>query len=158
MADERMDKKKITDELEQLQLEEVRERVHQIRSKRATRIRRAESRERSLADQRRREKAMQDGCVHRKGGKGVEGRFKGNDTNFAVVKHTLCHGPTLVICQRCFKIWEPPPPELNSRKASSEERRLYKVLWQEYVTALNLPTDNEPSGTQLFVITRDEAA
>jgi hypothetical protein len=47
---------------------------------------------------------------------------------------------------------------LNSRKASSEERRLYKVLWQEYVTALNLPTDNEPSGTQLFVITRDEAA
>jgi hypothetical protein len=155
---ERLDGKKINDELEQLQLEETRERVMQIRAKRATRVRRQESRERSLADQRRREAAAQAGCVHRKGGKGVEGRFKGNDTNYAVVKHTLCHGPTIVICQRCFKIWTPPDPALNSRKASSEEKRLYKQLYEEYVTAVNLPTDNEPSGTQLFVITRDAAA
>jgi hypothetical protein len=158
MMAERMDGRKINDELEQLQLEETRERVQQIRSKRATRQRRMESRERSFTEQRRREAISQAGCVHRKGGKGVEGRYQGNDTNYAVIKHTLCHGPTLVICQRCFKIWSPPPPELNSRKASSEEKKLYRQLYEQYVAALNFPTDNEPSGTQLFVITRDEAA
>ena len=157
MAEQKLDRAKITEELENLQLEETRERVHQIRSKRSSRIRRMESRERSLDDQRRREKFMQDNCLHKKGGKGVEGRFKGNDANYAVVKHTLSHGPTIVICQRCFKIWEAPNTALNTKKASVEERKEYKRLYEEYTTALNYPTDNEPSGTQLFVITRDAA-
>ena len=158
MAEQKLDKQKITEELELLQLEESRERVQQIRSKRASRTRRMESRERSLADQRVREKFMQDNCLHKKGGKGVEGRFKGNDPNYAVVKHTLSHGPTIVICQRCFKIWAPPDTALNTKKASTEERKLYRQQYEEYTTALNFPTDNEPSGTQLFVITRETAA
>jgi hypothetical protein len=155
---ERMDGKKINDELEQLQLEETRERVQQIRQKRVSRQRRVDSRERSLADQRVRAKLMQARCVHRKGGKGLEGRFVGSDQNYAVVKHTLAHGPTIVICQRCFKLWEPPDPALNSRKASTEERKLYRQQYEEYAQALNLPTDNEPSGTQLFIISKEETA
>jgi hypothetical protein len=76
----------------------------------------------------------------------------GSDHHYAVIKHQLSHGPIIVVCQRCTKIVEPPDPALNARKATTEQKAEYKRLYEEYQWWLNLPTDNEMSGTQLFVI------
>ena len=153
-----LDRKAITEELEQLQLEETRDRVLEMRHRRQSQLRRVEARDNDLADNAARQKAIQDNCWHKKGGKGVTMLFQGNDHNYAVVKHTLSHGPLIILCQRCSKVWEPPPVELNRRSASKEDKALYRKLYDDYQWAVNLPTDNEPSGTQLFVITRDEPA
>jgi hypothetical protein len=154
---DRMDKTKITDELEQLQLEETRERVADMRGRRKSQTQRAESIELSLRRDAAMQKMKEAGCWHKKGGKGVENLAHGNDANHAIIKHTLSHGPTIVICQRCFGVWEPPAP-LDRSTATAEQKAEYKRAWTEYQWALNLPTDNEPSGTQLFLITTDTAA
>jgi hypothetical protein len=155
---ERLDKTKITEELELLQLEETRERVDKLRNKRSSRATRIASIEKSLRDDELRDAYKASQCWHRKGGKGAGWLQHGDSTQFAVIKHTLSHGPIIVICQRCPKVWLPPDPALNARNAPLEHKREYKRLWDEYVWALNLPTDNEPSGTQLFQITKDAAA
>ena len=151
MAEARLDPKKINDELEQLQLEETRERVAQIRRLRAMRENRMHTRQAALEKNNAIQKASEANCAHRKGGKGKEMWFSGNDHNYAVVKHILSHGPMIVICQRCNKLWTAPPPEL--RTGNADERREYKRLYAEYQEAINLPTDNETSGARLFDFT-----
>lgn len=153
-----LDRKAITEELELLQLEETRDRVLLMRQTREAARRRVEARDFDLADNAARQKAIHDACYHKKGGKGVAMLFQGNDANYAVIKHTLSHGPLIVVCQRCSKIWEPPDTALNARGASKEDKAEYRRQYDEYYRAVNLPTDNEPSGTQLFVITREETA
>jgi hypothetical protein len=149
MAGEKLNRENIMSELETLQLEETRERVLEIRQRRAMRLARVRNRQRDIENSNARQAALQAGCWHKKGGKGYEMLSHGNDANYAVVKHTLSHGPLIVVCQRCSKIWEPPPIELRK-----DDPQKYAALYAEYIQAVNLPTDNEPSGTQLFVITR----
>jgi hypothetical protein len=146
---ERLDKKQINDELEQLQLEESRERVAQIRRLHAARENRMRTRQTALEKNNAIQKASEEG------GKGKEMWFSGNDHNHSVVKHILSHGPMIVLCQRCSKLWQPPPIELRSGNA--EERREYKRLYAEYQAAVNLPTDNETSGARLFEFTQQVA-
>jgi hypothetical protein len=155
MAEQRLDKAKINDELEQLQLEETRERVASMRRLKAARENRMQTRQAALAKNNAIQKAAEANCAHRKGGKGKEMWFSGNDSNFAVVKHILSHGPMIVICQRCNKLWEPPPTAL--RNGTADERRDYKRLYIEYQAAVNLPTDNETSGARLFEFTQQVA-
>jgi hypothetical protein len=143
-------------ELEQLQLEETRYKIRDLRNAEDTRRTRARAVESSLRSDGERTAIMQAQCVHRKGGKGVEMIYRGNDSNYAVIKHQLPHGPIIVICQRCIKLWTPPDPVLNAKGATVEMRRLYAKQLKEYHEALNYPTDNEMSGSQLFVITRNE--
>jgi hypothetical protein len=147
-----LDRAKITADLEQLQLEETQERVFEMRRNKAARLLRAASRDRDIQRDRALTKAIQDGCWHKKGGKGVEMMLRGNDHNFAVIKHQLCHGPIIIICQRCSKVVEPPDPALNAKTATAQQKAEYKRLYDEYLVWLNLPTDNVMSGTQLFVI------
>jgi hypothetical protein len=151
MAD--TDRQKMRDELELLQLEEARANAQRMRDRRASRKARMEKIELSLAQTRRSQENEQSICKHKKGGKGRENMLNGNDNNYAVITHTLSHGPVVVICQRCGKKWEPPPANLIRKGASADERKEYKRLYEEYVWARNLPTDNVPSGTQIFAIT-----
>ena len=154
MAD--LDKKSVTAQLEQLQLEETQERVDKSRADRAARVRRHAQLHLSIARNDAIKKAQQEACWHKKGGKGVQQLSHGNDANFAVVKHQLGHGPIIVICIRCQKVWEPPMKP--AKGADAEVRAQYKIDLAEYNRALNLPTDNEQSGTQLFVLTENAAA
>ena len=151
MAD--MDRQKMRDELEQLQLEEARVVAIARKNRRDSRQARMKQIELSLEQTRRSQEAEQAVCKHKKGGKGRENMLNGNDNNYAVITHTLSHGPTIVLCQRCGRIWEPPNPALMRKGASADERKEYKRLFEEYQWARNLPTDNVPSGTQIFVIT-----
>jgi len=152
MAQEKLNKEAIMSELESLQLEETRERVEEMRQRRAQKRQRAANRQRDIASANDLQHRRFLNCWHKKGGKGHNMLPHGNDANYAVVKHTLSHGPEIVICQRCSHVWEPPPLEL--RKSNPAE---YRQLHDAYQWALNLPTDNEPSGTQLFVFTETAA-
>ena len=143
-------------ELEMLQLEETRYKIRDLRSAESMRQTRARSVANSLRIDAARQAQIQAGCAHKKGGKGVEAIYRGNDANYAVIKHQLPHGPIIVVCQRCIKLWVEPPIELNARGATVEMKRLYARLMKEYREALAFPTDNETSGSQLFVITREQ--
>jgi hypothetical protein len=147
-----LDRAKITEQLEQLQLEETQERVNQMRARKHSIERRKASREGDLARVRAIQNSRETDCWHKKGGKGVEMLSRGNDHNYAVVKHQLGHGPIIIICQRCGHVEEPPDQALNSRKATTEQKAEYKRLYERYIWWLNLPTDNVMSGTQLFVV------
>lgn len=155
---EKLNRAQIESEMQELQLEKMREDVRSIRSIKSQRKTRMEALQKSLRDNNARQKYIQSRCAHRKGGKGVQMLYSGNDANFAVVKFTLSHGPTIVVCQRCIRVWEPPDRKLIRRGATSEERALYKRQAEEYQWAMNLPTDNEPGGTKLFEIYADDAA
>jgi len=151
------DKNKIQEELENLQLEEAREQARERQSKRDTRKSRSESIELTLRRDKANQKAIQDNCAHRKGGKGTAQMYQGNDANYALVHHTLSHGPTIVVCQRCIGIWAPPEP--LPKNATPAQKAEYKEQLAEYRRMRSLPTDNEPSGTVLFTFTPyDEAA
>jgi hypothetical protein len=158
MPEEKMDRAKIMAEMEALQLEETRDRVRVIRLSRAQKAARTASLQKSLNDTTQRQRLIQSRCAHKKGGKGINMLFSGNDANYAVVKFTCSHGPTIVVCQRCIRLWEPPDRKLNTRRSTPEQRAEYKRLWDEYQWALNLPTDNEPGGAKLFEIHGNEDA
>lgn len=145
-------------ELAALQLEETRERVHELRARRESKARRVASRNNDINRALARQKAQHEACWHKKGGKGVEMLSRGTDNYYAVVKHQLAHGPIIVICQRCGKVWEPPPVELNRRKATPEDKAEYRRLYTDYVKAVEFPTDNLMSGTQLFQIVDNREA
>jgi hypothetical protein len=145
-------------ELEQLNLDEARERAADRVSKRAQRTARMKSMERSLKDNDARQKDIQSRCFHKKGGKGVGMLYQGNDSNYAIIKHTLSHGPTILLCQRCKKQWDPPDRSLIGKGATAESRALYRRQAEEYQWAMNAPTDNEPSGTVLFAFSEPEPA
>lgn len=146
------DRKKVAEELEMLQLEETRHRVREIRNAQDTRRVRAESVEQSLKMEAMRDEARHRGCRHLKGGMGAENIFNGNDSNYAVIKNQRADGVIVVICQRCDMLWEPPDPALNRRGAPVEDRRRYAREAAEYNKAVNFPTDNTMSGSQLFVV------
>lgn len=141
-------RKQVQDELEDLQLQEAREAAQERRQSRAQKQSRVVAIEESLRRDRENQARIQAACHHKKGGKGTAQLYQGNDPNYAVITHTLSHGPTIVICQRCNHVWE--PPKALPKTATKEQRAQYKADLATYRWALNLPTDNEPSGTTLF--------
>ena len=146
------ERKRATDELADLQLEETRHRVMQIRGEQQMRATRAMATQQAIEFEARRSAYAATICTHRKGGMGVENILNGNSPNYAVVKHTLSHGETIVVCQRCPKVWRPPDPRLIGRGATAEDRRRHARELQEYRDALAFPTDNSASGSQIFLI------
>jgi len=147
---------RIEDELKALHLEQARFEVSALRGRENMRKTRVQAIENALKADAQRTAATISRCAHRKGGKGVEMIYRGNDSNYAVVKHQLPHGPIIVICQRCPKVWYPPDSALIGKGATAEQRRQYARELKEYTEALNYPTDNEMSGSQLFVVTRTD--
>lgn len=146
----------VSEQYAALQLEEMQYNVEKMRSHKQLRIVRQKSIERSLNAEMQRETTIQARCWHKKGGKGVEMMYQGSDALYAVIKNIFPTGVLKVFCQRCGKKWEPPNPALNRRGASVEDRRLYARLYKEYQEAVNYPTDNETSGSQLFLITQGQ--
>ena len=135
-------------ELEALQLAELREQAQERASARAARVRQLKTVALALKMTDDATANRQNRCAHRKGGKNLDQFFDGNDSNYSVIKHTLSHGPTIVICQRCQKVWSRPAPLHDD--ASKQQIAAWEAEMKEYRTALALPTDNEPSGAVLF--------
>lgn len=145
------DKKLAELELEErmLRLEDLRNRVTADRERRANIQLAHERQARSLEDYNQQVKKQQDVCKHRKGGKGLEGILNGHDSNYSVAKHQYPWGEFGVMCLRCGKEWRKPKDELKKENPAA-----YKAAMSDYKEALNFPTDNEGSGTQLFMVER----
>lgn len=154
-----MAEKNVMAELEALNLEKARREVAILRSEEAMRKVRRDSTEMSLRAEAQADAIRHANCWHKKGGNGVENLFRGNDNNYAVVKHILPTGELMVVCQRCGCQWHPPDRALLARGAPVEDRKLYAVQMAEYQRAVAFPTDNTTSGSQIFLIvdTREAA-
>lgn len=137
-------------ELLQLELEEKRENAAIRKSNRDARRQARETTEQSLADANAEQIAIQDMCTHRKGGLNADQIIVGNHANMAVVKNTLPFGDVMIVCQRCGKVW------LRPREKDFVSKVEYKTALKDYRVALNFPTDNVTSGSQMF--TRGAAA
>jgi hypothetical protein len=139
-------------ELEALNLEKMRREVAILRGDENLRKVRRKSVELSLRSERERDENRHASCWHRKGGNGVENLYRGNDNNYAVVKHILPTGEVLIVCQRCGCEWMPPDRALIAKGATAEDRKLYALEMAEYRKAIAFPTDNSTSGSQIFLI------
>lgn len=155
-------------ELEQLELEErrhrvalMRDQVAKIEAKKDQELR--NRRQQLLIEEKNKAKvsAEQNACAHKKAGRGIEGIFTGSAAEYAVIKHTEPWGETYVKCQRCGKEWRDPffmlrkldPRQVsNYKKANKTE---YEQQMKDYKWAMELPTDNSPSGGTIFGIERD---
>jgi hypothetical protein len=133
----------------QLELEDLTARVEKERARREQMIMSFNAQMRTLADNDNKIKLEQTVCAHRKGGMGMDGILNGHDPFYSVIKHTYPWGATQVKCSRCSKEWNAPEPALRKSDRAEYDRQL-----AEYKVALALPTDNQPSGTQLFIIHR----
>lgn len=131
--------------MEELQFEELQERVASTREAKRQRVEKSKSNEANLAAYRRDQEKLQKICNHKKGGK--DKFYKGSDAQYAVAKNVYPLGNLDVMCTRCHKQWKMPPLELRR-----ENPALYKALLEDYQWAIDLPTDNEQSGTQIFSI------
>ena len=69
---------------------------------------------------------------------------QGDDTQYAVLKHTFANGDMWVRCLRCGKTWKPPVRELFAL----EEEYLKAIV--AYETAINFQTRNVPSASVQF--------
>ena len=145
------DRAAIAAELESLQLDEARAQAAERKQERMNKENRVKAIQLAIKRDNENRKRIQAICQHRKGGKGVAQMYMGNDPNYAVVTHICSHGPTIVVCQRCGKIWEEPEP--LPKKPTPEQKAEYRQQLAEFRWARNLPTDNEPSGTVLFAFT-----
>jgi hypothetical protein len=136
-------------EMKRVQLELQREQLQEINQRKQSRRIQLESQQRDLAENERQRIIREANCKHKKGGRNKGGLDRGTDSNYAVIQHTMPVGEVIVLCQRCGAIWSNPPIAL---KKSDPEA--YAVAARNYRKALEWPTDNEPSGTQLFLIQR----
>lgn len=139
-------------EMQELQLETLRENVSQIRTKKARRKSSSAANELALRTKRERDLADQENCAHRKAGKNEAGFRNGNSGDHSVIKNTYPWGATEISCTRCGKIVSKPSQKLKKSNLAEYKERL-----AEFNAWLKMPTDNEPSGSQLFGIAGAEA-
>lgn len=144
-----------------LRLELMREQVGQIQAKKDQTARTRRDQAATEAFNRRKTEIEQENCPHKKGGRGIEGIFSGNSSDYSVIKHTEPWGETYVKCQRCGKEWRDPFFMLRKtdpqRVALAKEKdpRDYNLAMKSYKEALEFPTDNSPSGGAIFGIQRE---
>lgn len=139
-------------EFKRLQMQLIRQQLNEAKEKEEDRKVRMERQLRELEANKLIEANRQSNCKHRKGGKNLVNFLNGNDSQYSVVRITYPTGDVVIMCTRCQKEYRKPPVEL---KKSNPSR--YRTELQEYKMACELPTDNEPMGTQLFLV-REVAA
>jgi hypothetical protein len=140
-------------EMRRVQLALQKEQLAEINERKERRRAKLEKQAADIEANRRNRAQRQASCKHKKGGRNRPGLARGTDANYAVVVNTMPTGEVIVICQRCAKKWEAPTAELKRSDPAA-----FAIQMAEYRRALEFPTDNEPSGTQLFLITRHDDA
>lgn len=134
---------------ERLELEHLMMTVENERARRDGIIRAHKQQQELLLEAQRQDRARQERCYHKKGGKNREGLDHGNDNNYSVWKHMYPWGEVGVLCSRCGKDWRKPSAELRATDPKAFAKQM-----AEYIEAINYPTDNEDSGTALFSFER----
>jgi hypothetical protein len=127
-------------------LQDLEERLAERELKRENKRQRSLTNGQTLKQLAQNDAAAQRRCNHRKGGNGAQGVVagQGDDSQYAVLKHTFANGDMWVRCLRCGKTWKPPIKD----DYESEAQFLKAVV--EYETAVNFQTRNVPSGSVTF--------
>jgi hypothetical protein len=126
----RIQSEKLKLQREMLELEKLTADVETIRNKRATREMASQTTQDSLKNLNEERVRHETNCSHMKGGSaedllnGAISRGQDN-TNYAMIDHTLTTGVRFRMCQRCGKTWFPKDPD--------------------YKWAITRPTKNSPS-------------
>jgi hypothetical protein len=147
-------------------LEDVQERIADRKVTRETRMQRSRTNGQTLRQIDNENAQMQKRCNHKKGGNGSAGVVggKGDDNQYAVLKHTFANGDTWVRCLRCGKCWKPLPSPVepleedfdspqdyaNATKEYTKLLGVFNKLNNEYLTALEFTTRNIASSSVLF--------
>jgi hypothetical protein len=136
-------------ELKLVTLELNKESLQKLQDAKTSRLAKMRKQAMDMAENERQKTMREANCKHRKGGRNKEGLDKGNDSDYAVIQNTYPTGQVQIMCQRCGATWDNPPIELKALDPD-----LYNLKLRAYRRALEWPTDNEPSGTQIFLITK----
>jgi hypothetical protein len=107
------------------------------------------TRERQVADWLKgqaREQRKQASCKHRKGGRN-NNFAKGDGNSYSINLNTYPTGRKIISCTRCGKEVEQP-----NRSLKKANPKLYADMWAEWVRWNDFPTDNSPSGGQVFTV------
>lgn len=132
------------------EIEDIQARVAERKQKRNEILAAHKSQQAAIDQFNRDVEAEQIICRHRKGGKNLPGILNGRDSDHSIIVNTYPWGETRVMCTRCTKEWKRP-----AAKLLKTDPKLYRRLMAEYQEALRFPTDNEPSGSQLFTFTQE---
>lgn len=133
-------------ELDKANLVDMRERLAERELKRESIRQEAYTKGATIRATKDGEARQQAHCNHKKGGNGAQGVVggQGDDSQYAVLKHTFANGDTWVRCLRCGKTWKPP---IKYRYASGVDFEAALAIYKE---ALNFQTRNVPSKGVIF--------
>jgi hypothetical protein len=127
-------------------VQDLEERLAERELKRETVRQRSKINGETLKQLSRNDDMVQKRCNHKKGGNGANGVIggQGDDSQYAVMKHTFANGDMWVRCLRCGKTWKP----VNRTAFASDE--LYLKAVAQYEAAVNFQTRNVPSSSIQF--------
>lgn len=156
----------------QANLQDAKERLEERALRREQRSQRSVTNGQTLKALNEGDNAAQTRCNHRKGGNGQEGIVggQGDDSQYAVLKHTMLNGDTWIRCMRCAKTWKPPlednfyfdeqgtwwPPSSDAHGAVSPplkgkfSQEKFSEAQAKYQEALRFQTKNKPSSSYVF--------
>lgn len=138
--------KRLEVQYQKANLQDMKERLEERELKRGNKSQGAITKGATLKQIKANEKTAQERCNHRKGGNGMQGYLsgQGDDSQYAVLKHTYAHGDTWVRCLRCGKTWKPPV------RTQCESDAEFVTLTAAYKEAINFPTRNVTSTGVVF--------
>lgn len=141
-----IDAKKLELLEKQANLQDLQERLGERELKRNDRSQRMIINGQTLTQTRTTEEAAQKRCNHKKGGNGAQGFVggQGDDSQYAILKHTFPNGDMWIRCLRCGKTWK--PVERSWFKTEEE----YIKTFMEYQAAVQFQTRNVASQSVAF--------
>lgn len=156
-----LEEKRLSVEEKRANLQDVKERLEERQMKRDSLKDRSRTNAMTLEQNARRQKAGEDGCTHRKGGNGLGDYLggKGQEPQFAVIKHRMLTGDIWVRCMRCGKTWKPPirknfyfnaEGKLVAPKDGRFDQTKFDAAVHDYREAVNFQTKNSTSSSYIF--------
>ena len=153
-----MEMRKLELEAKRLELIDLQERVDERKMKRENKAQRSRINGDTLRQNQEKDKQAQAACNHRKGGNGADGivQGKGDDPQYAVLKHQFGNGDIWVRCLRCGKTWKPPIKDsfyFDKRgvavapKDGEFNAEKFEKAQREYADAVAFQTRNVMSGS-----------
>lgn len=145
-AETELEEKKLNIELAKANIVDAREKLQEREMKREDHAAKAKTNGTNLNQMNAENSFVQKRCNHKKGGNGAEGVLhgRGDDSNYAILKHQFSNGDWWVRCLRCGKKWSPPIEDMFKTKEA------YLDAYTEYKAALLFQTRNSPSTSMLF--------
>jgi hypothetical protein len=142
-----LEEKQLAVKFQKANLVDMEERLAERELKRESRRQDAQSKGAALSVKAKNEATQQSNCNHKKGGNGAQGVVggQGDDSQYAVLKHTFANGDTWVRCLRCGKTWKPPV-----KSDFKGDQSGYDDAMKTYKEALNFQTRNVPSKGIVF--------